>query len=194
MWTRQDNFSAELRASTRELNQRFLDLAVAHGSGHLRLPQEPAAHLAGLSAAQRAAAADCPYALFDLRFSDHTHWRSRLGAVDAWCIADEPQVDQDIAGFVGVALFYAWHVASMPRLGAQLWLGMAEPTAAAFRGVSLHGLSTLVASEAAHLSARWCTSGFYWSALACAAAHGDSRRLRKVQLFGLQLGAACLLP
>ena len=158
------------------------------------MPHEPAAHLERLSAAQRAAAADCPYALFDLRFDDPAHWRSRLSAVGPWCVADDVPVDPDIAGFVGVALFYAWHVASTPRLGAQLWLGMPEPTAAAFRGVSLKCLPALAASEAANLSARWCTSGFYWSALAQAASLGDARRLRKIQLFGLQLGAACLLP
>ncbi len=192
----QADFSSQMLASLRDLNRRFLDLAAVHGagSGPLKLPQEPAAQLARLSAAQRAAAAECPYALFDLRFDDHAHWRSRLGEAGPWGVADEPAIERDIAGFVGVALFYAWHVAATPRPGAQLWLGMAEPTAAAFRGVSLNCLPALVASEAANLSARWCTSAFYWSALARAAARDDSKGLRKVQLFGLQLGAACLLP
>ena len=48
--------------------------------------------------------------------------------------------------------------------------------------------------EAVNLSARWSTSTFYWRALTAAAARGDPRRLRRVQLFGLQLGAARLLP
>lgn len=193
IWTPQANFSAEHLASLRDLNLRFLHLASARGAADLRLPQEPAERLAGLSAAQRAAAADCPYALFDLRFGDPAHWRTRLGADASWRIADEPRIDPDVAGFVRVALFYAWHVASTPRLEARLWLGMAGATAASFRSVSLPCLDALVASEAVNLSARWCTSAFYWSALACAAACEDSRRLRKVQLFGLQLGAACLL-
>ena len=34
--------------------------------------------VAPLSAAQRAAAANCPYALFDLRFQDDGYWRARL--------------------------------------------------------------------------------------------------------------------
>ena len=145
-----------------------------------------------LSAQERSAAADCPYALFDLRFHDDAYWRSRLG--EAWRVADEAAVEEDVAAFVRLALFYAWHLASMPKLGAQLWLGMAEPTAVTFRTASLERLPALAASEAANLSARWCTSTFYWRALACAAARGDSRRLRQVQLFGLQLGAARLLP
>jgi hypothetical protein len=190
-WARQASFSAHMLASLRELNHRFLDIAAAH-SDDLKLPSEAAVHIAHLSAQERSAAADCPYALFDLRFHDDTHWRSRLG--EAWRVAEEAVVAEDVAAFVRLALFYAWHLASTPRLGAQLWLGMAEPTAAAFRAASLERLPALAASEAANLSARWCTSTFYWRALASAAARGDSRRLRRVQLFGLQLGAARLLP
>ena len=190
-WARQASFSAQMLASLRELNHRFLDLAAAH-SDHLNLPREAAAYIVRLSAQERCAAADCPYALFDLRFHDDAYWRSRLG--EAWRVADEVEVEEDVAAFVRLALFYAWHVAAMPKLGAQLWLGMAEPTAAKFRAASLERLPALAASEAANLSARWCTSTFYWRALACAAARGDSRRLRRVQLFGLQLGAARLLP
>ncbi len=190
-WVRQASFSAQTLASLRELNHRFLDLAASHGD-QMKLPEQAAAHIARLSAQQRSAAAACPYALFDLRFHDDAHWRARLG--EAWRIADEAAVQQDVAAFVRVALFYAWHLASTPRLGAQLWLGMAETTAAAFRAASLERLPALAAGEAANLSARWSTSTFYWNALAGAAAHDDSRRLRRVQLFGLQLGAARLLP
>ena len=37
-------------------------------------------------------------------------------------------------------------------------------------------------------------SNAYWSALVCAASRTDAARLRKVQLFGLQLAAAARLP
>ena len=190
-WARQASFSTQMLASLRELNHRFLDLAAAH-SVQLKLPAEAAAHIARLSGEERSAAADCPYALFDLRFHDDVHWRSRLG--EAWRIADEAAVDEDMAAFVRLALFYAWHLASTPKLGGPLWLGMAESTAAAFRAASLDRLPALAASEAVNLSARWSSSTFYWRALISAAARGDPRRLRRVQLFGLQLGAARLLP
>ena len=55
-------------------------------------------------------------------------------------------------------------------------------------------LPALAAGEAANLAARWCTSTFYWNALAGRGARTRFRRLRRVQLFGLQLGAARLLP
>lgn len=194
LWARQASFSPQTLASLRELNHRFLDLAAAHSEscGDLKMPQETAAPIARLSQEARAAAADCPYALFDLRFHDDAHWRIRLG--ESWRVADAAPVADDVAAFTRLALFYAWHLASTPKLGAQLCLGMAESTAAAFRAASLDRLPALAASEAVHLAARWSTSTRYWRALASAAARGDPRRLRRVQLFGLQLGAARLLP
>ena len=71
---------------------------------------------------------------------------------------------------------------------------MNEHTAAAFRGATLDGLPALAESETANLTARWCTSGAYWSALMGAASRADAARLRRVQLFGLQLAAAARLP
>jgi hypothetical protein len=194
LWTRQGSLPAQTLASLRELNRRFLDLAAAHSDrpGDLQMQKETAAPLAGLSQEARAAAADCPYALFDLRFHDDAHWRARLA--DSWRVADQAAVAEDVTAFTRLALFYAWHLASTPKPGAQLCLGMAEPTAAAFRAASLDRLPALAASEAVNLSARWSKSTFYWRALAAAAARGDPRRLRRVQLFGVQLGAARLLP
>jgi hypothetical protein len=203
-WARQSHFSAEMLASLRDLNHRFLDLMAAQAGCarrvDLKLPAELTQRLKPLSAAQREAAANCPYALFDLRLDDHAHWLARLGADAHWRVADEPArqkeptVEEDTAGFVRLALFYAWHVASTPNAAAHLLLGMTEPTAAAFRSVTLNRLPALGASEAVNLSARWCASGFYWSALLRAAASTDGAHLRKVQLFGVQLAAAALLP
>ena len=68
-------------------------------------------------------------------------------------------------------------------------------TAAAFRGARLNCLHDVWStSETANLTARWCTSGAYWSALMGAASGADAARLRRVQLFGLQLAAAARLP
>lgn len=194
LWVPQASFSAHTLAPLRELNRRFLDLAAAHSEspGDFKMPKETAEPLATLSGEERAAAADCPYALFDLRFHDAAHWRVRLG--DSWRVADEAPVGDDVAAFTRLALFYAWHLASTPRLAAQLWLGMAESTASAFRTASLDRVPALAASEAVNLSARWSTSTFYWRALISAAARSDPRRLRRAQLFGLQLCAARLLP
>src|SRR5271165_4582387 len=119
--------------SMRDLNHRFLDLAGARAAaGRGGATAGLGRQVAPLSRSQRAAAANCPYALFDLRFEDDAHWKGRLSHADTWQVADEPGVDEDIVGFVRLALFYAWHVASSTGLAAHLLLGMRSDTASAF--------------------------------------------------------------
>ena len=104
-WAQEPHLSFEHLMSMRGLNRRFLDLAgaglVAPGLG---------ARVSPLSSSQRAAAADCPYALFDLRFQDDAHWSGRLAGGSG--VADEPRPDAHTIDFVRLGLFYAWHVAS----------------------------------------------------------------------------------
>ncbi len=117
-WTQGSHLSREALGSLRDLNHRFLDLTASGQGGRAGL----AAQVAALSPAQRAAAADCPYALFDLRFGDDGHWRMRLQTAGCWRVADETLLDDATVNFVRLAIFYAWHVASTTGLGAQLLL------------------------------------------------------------------------
>jgi hypothetical protein len=197
-WARQPHFSVETLSSLHHLNHRFLDLVGTRicdwrPPRPLELPPEVSAEIAPLSPTQRAAAANCPYALFDLRFQDDEHWHASLNRAGHWRVADETIPDDDAVNFVRLALFYAWHLASTTKLAAQLLLGMNEHTAMAFRSATLNCLPALVASEAVNLTARWNTSDAYWRALVRAASSSDPSRLRKVQLFGLQLAAASRL-
>jgi hypothetical protein len=187
-WTQQSHVSVEHLTSMHGLNSRFLDLA---GNGLL---SPGLARIAGLSPAQRVAAANCPYALFDLRFADDVHWRGRLQAIGSWRIADDPKVAAEIVDFTRLALFYTWHVASSAGLTAHLLLGMHGNTAEAFRSISVDALSSLALAEAANLTARWSGCGSYWTALIRAAGRPDPVALRRVQLSGLQLAAAAQLP
>ena len=186
-WAQESYLSAEILGSVRDLNHRFLDLTAARSTDWV------AGRVAPLSAAQRAAAADCPYALFDLRFQDDGHWRLRLQGSGAWCVADETVVDEETIDFVRLALFYAWHVASSAGLKAQLLLGMSATTVTAFRRITVNQLPPLVATEAAHLSLRWSGCTAYWSALTAAASRAEPAALRRIQLRGLQLAAAARL-
>jgi hypothetical protein len=186
-WAQESHWSAERLGSLRDLNHRFLDLTAT------RTKDWVAGRVAPLSAAQREAASDCPYALFDLRFQDDGHWRLRLQNTGAWCVADETVVDDETTNFVRLALFYAWHVASSAGLRAQLLLGMSGTTVAAFRRITVNQLPPLVATEAAHLSIRWSGCTAYWSALTAAASRADPAALRRIQLHGLQLAAAARL-
>jgi hypothetical protein len=185
-WT-QDPHAAQMLGSLQVLNHQFLDLAASRS-------EWIAEQVAPLSAEQRAAAAGCPYALFDLRFRDDGDSRPSLQGSRLWRVADEAAADDATHCFVRLALFFAWHVASSATLKAQLLLGMNQNTADALRRTTVDELPTLAVAAAPHLSARWsgCTS--YWSALAGAAARGDPAALRRVQLYGLQLAAAARLP
>jgi hypothetical protein len=186
-WTQQSHVSVEHLTSMRGLNSRFLDLAGKLSPGLAR-------QIAVLSPAQRVSAANCPYALFDLRFADDVYWRGRLQSIGAWRVADDLQVDAEIVDFVRLALFYTWHVASSAGLAAHLLLGMHGNTAEAFRGISVDALPALALAEAANLTARWSGCSSYWTALISAAARPDPAALRRVQLSGLQLAAAAQLP
>lgn len=188
-WSQQPHVSIEHLTSVRGLNVRFLDLA---GSGLLSPGLAP--QIAKLSAAQRVSAANCPYALFDLRFEDDAYWLGRLQAAGAWRIADDLKVDAQIVDFVRLALFYTWHVASSAELAAHLLLGMRGNTSQAFRGVSVDALPALAHAEAANLTARWSGRSTYWAALIGAAGRPDPKALRRVQLSGIQLAAAAQLP
>jgi len=185
-WSGDSHWSADLK-SLRDLNHRFLDWAALRS-------EWPAGKVAPLTAAQREAAAGCPYALFDLRFQDDRHWQLRLQNPVSWHVADESAVDDATVRFVRLALFYAWHVASSAGFKAQLLLGMNGATAAEFRRITVNQLPALVVTEVKHLSARWSGSIAYWSALTAAASGADPVALRRVQLHGLQLAAAARLP
>ena len=188
-WAQQSHVAPEHLNSMRGLNRRFLDLA---GKGLIN--PALAVQVAPLSPAQRAAAADCPYALFDLRFDDQAYWSRRFEAIDAWCVADEARSCEDTIDFVRLALFYAWHLASSTALTAHLLLGMRADTVEAFKRLTVDGLSALAYSESANLAPRWSGCAAYWTALVGAAARPGSAALRRVQLSGLQLAAAAQLP
>jgi hypothetical protein len=198
-WAQESHLSTERLESLRDLNHRFLDLTAARANEWLPRAEagfEPSltAQVVPLSTAQRAAAAACPYALFDLRFHDEEYWRLRLQNSASWRVADESVVDEATVGFVRLALFYAWHVASGAGLAAQLLLGMSGSIAAEFRRITLDRLPALAVTEAVNLSARWSECTAYWSALTAAASRTDPAALRRVQLYGLQLAAVARLP
>jgi hypothetical protein len=172
--------------SMRELNHRFLELLAGDAPFGARLQE--------LTREQRAAAADCPYALFDLRLHDAAHWQLRLSPALGPRVADRPEVSAELADFMRLALFYAWHVAASGSLFAKLLLGMHEGTGRAFTRITVDRLPELALAESRELRARWLQCEGFWAALVGAAARQDAKRLRRVQLYGIQLAAAAQLP
>jgi hypothetical protein len=196
-WLRKAHVPAEIQVSVRDLNHRFLDLVAGRPGGWgmpgRGLPAAVSARIAPLSAAQKSAAANCPYVLFDLRFHDDGYWRTRLRAAALGGVAEGIAVDGKTLDFARLALFFAWHVASTTKLAPQLLLGMHEVTAAAFRETTIDCLPSLAETEARLLTARWSHCTAYWSALSGAAARQNPASLRRIQLYGLQLAAASRL-
>jgi hypothetical protein len=197
-WARETYLSTEHLNSMRDLNHRFLDLAGARAGDWAAAGTGGGAGLgllvAPLTRSQRAAAANCPYALFDLRFEDDAHWQERLSNAATWRVADDQKLDDDTIDFVRLALFYTWHVAAGGGLASHLLMGMRSDTATAFRRITIDRLPSLAVTEAVNLTARWSGCSAYWSALIGAAARADSTALRRIQLSGLQLAAATRLP
>jgi hypothetical protein len=173
----------EVLISLRELNRRFLALAARQGGN------TPFRHLAGLDAPDRAAAADCPYALFDLHFGDEAHWSARLGAPVTWQVADAPPADPEALEFVRLALFYVWHVAATAPLRAPLLVGMSSTLVAQFARQTVDRLPALAAREVLQLRPRWHTCDAYWNALLRGARSPGSAALRRAQLCGIQYAA-----
>jgi hypothetical protein len=197
-WARESHVSAEMLESVRKLNHRFLDLIGMQptdwsSSRRVGLPAEVSGQVAPLSALQKKAAADCPYALFDLRFHDDDYWQTRLRSTPHWHVSERASADEDTLDFVRLALFFAWHVASTGKLAPQLLLGMNEVTTTAFRAATIDCILALAETEFVHLTARWNNYPTYWSALTGAASLPNPAELRRIQLYGLQLAAATRL-
>jgi hypothetical protein len=177
----------DILVSLRELNRRFLELAAALGR------EPPLIRIARLTEAQRAAAANCPYALFDMRFEDEPHWVRLLQSPVAWHIADAPLVEPEAMEFVRLALFYVWHIAATAPLRAQLLLGMPREVVAAFARLTVDRLPGIALAEAGNLTARWQSCDAFWNALLAAAARLEPAALRRAQLRGIQFAAAARL-
>ncbi len=187
-WAGGNRPRSDILISLRELNRRFLGLAASAGR------DSPLSRIAALSPDQQAAAANCPYALFDVRFGDAQHWSQRLRAAGAWVVADAPAVDAATLEFVRLALFYVWHITNTAPLRAQLLLGMPPEVTAAFAAQTVDRLPGVAVVEAANLTARWHSCDAYWNALIAAAAGPESAALRRAQLRGVQFAAAARLP
>ena len=194
-WRRSSQVPYELLLSLRGLNYRFLELITALPAGwdspRKGLDGAIFTQITALSSAQRAAVANCPYALFDLRFHDDDHWRTQLRAPGGH-VAEPAAVNAETLEFVKLAIFFAWHAANITRFAAPLLLGMNPRTVRDFHRASIDRLPALAVVEAANLTARWSNCTAYWGALTAADAH--PARLNKIQLYGLQLATAARLP
>ena len=178
-WTREAPITGEIGRTLRDLNRAFLDLDGIAAPGLVALPP-----------ARKSAIAECPYALFDLRFDEDAYWRARLDIALPDRVAESAAAHPQVVAFVRLGLTYAWHLATSANLQARLLLGMSARTAAAFADATVVQLTQIADAEAPHLAPRWPRCTAFWDGLAEAAESADRARLRRIQLHGLQLAVA----
>jgi len=87
-------------------------------------------------------------------------------------------------------LHFAWHLARTDPRAARLVLGMSRTCTQMFVGCRLAELEIFAELQPAWIRIRWANCAGLWSAWISAAAHGRTRDLERLQLWGLQMLAA----
>jgi hypothetical protein len=174
-----------------QTNLAFFEVVIAR---HTQAPARPVLGLAAetangilrLDAKSRAAAASCPYTLFNMAFEDCAFW-SRV-ALDARGTGVGSLADE--ATFARTAVYLAWHLAQSGDLAAALVLGMTPEVLQAWRALPLSAIDRAAMAGCMKLQARWGRNHHFWSRLLEAAVNGGRPQLEAVRLLGLQLLAA----
>jgi hypothetical protein len=147
----------------------------------------------GLEARQRLAS--CPYLLIDGGFARPELWVRPLGSG----VRDARPGGRAFAAVLGSStvrcmLMLAWHLARANRLAGRIALGLSEPCAALIAAGRLRDMEALAEAGPWWISPRWESRSEIWRQLLEAAVCPRPGRLRTMQLRGLQLLAASVLP
>jgi hypothetical protein len=183
-----------------EINHIYLDM-LASGARtwigsqqHLILPDPVTASLMELNAAHRAAAAKCPFTLFNAQFQNASFW---ISLANAGGVHESVQPFADIenkrsvsTSFTEMALFYVWHLVRSHPHAAQLLLGMKSQTLNAFMQFSLAKLKYLSIERPNLITPRWPDRTRFWQVMLSAAQQGAEERIAELRLVGVQMIAA----
>jgi hypothetical protein len=193
------NWDIGLLEPLAEINERVLEaLATGAAGGGLScspLCQAPNIPWRTLSADARQRLASCPYLLIDGGFSRPELWVRPLGGV----VRDARPGGRVFAAVLGpgtvrCVLMLAWHLARANRLAGRIALGLSEPCAALIAAGRLRDMEALAETGPWWISPRWESRSEIWRQLLEAAVCQRPGRLRTMQLRGLQLLAASVLP
>jgi hypothetical protein len=177
----------ECLATLREANAAFLTLLARRVDEPVTpaygLPIATLVRLGGLPARQLLALADCPYALFDLRFSDARFWASLVGSR----AASANSVDTPERRFVRTAVFLGWHLARAADDVAMLVLGMTPEVSRLWHGLDLTAIDDTVNGAGPCLVARFGDHPTFWDKLVDSVALNIRQPTVSARLLGLQL-------
>jgi hypothetical protein len=183
-----------------EINHIYLDMlalgtrAWIGSQHHLILPDPVTASLMELDTVHRAAAAKCPFALFNAQFQNASLWISLASAAairESGPLFDDTESKRSSsASFTEMALFYAWHLVRSHPHAAQLLLGMKSQTLNAFKHFSLARLKYLSIERPDLITPRWPERTRFWKVMLSAAQQGAEERIVELRLVGVQMIAA----
>lgn len=183
-----------------EINHIYLDM-LALGTRvwigdqrHLFLPDPVTASLMELDVVHRAAAAKCPFTLFNAQFQNASFWISLANATvirePVQLFADPNNKRNGSTSFTEMALFYAWHLVRSHPHAAPLLLGMKSQTLNAFKQFSLTRLKSLSIERPDLITPRWPERTRFWKVMFNAAQQGAEERIVELRLVGVQMIAA----
>jgi hypothetical protein len=173
-----------------ELNLEVLD-ALAGAATGLRWPWR------ALGEAARQRLAHCPFLVVDGAFARPELWASlpRVGVHEALPTVAAPQPRGPLATpLLRRVLLFAWHLARANRLAARIALGMSAPCAGLVAACRFADLEALAERRPEWIRPRWDNRPEVWQAWLAAAAEESPRALENLQLWGLQMLAAEVLP
>ena len=199
-WQKNSILNPALLEQLYEINHIYLDMlalgtrAWIGSQQHLFLPDPVTASLMELDAARRAAAAKCPFTLFNAQFQNASFWISLASDVatreSVELFADTDNKRNGSTSFTEMALFYAWHLVRSHPHAAQLLLGMKSQTLNAFKHLSLARLKYLSTARPDLITPRWPERTRFWKVMLSAARQGAEERIVELRLVGVQMIAA----
>jgi hypothetical protein len=193
------NWDIGLLEPLTEINERVLEALAAGATGGgpscSPLCQSPNIPWRTFGAEARQRLASCPYLLIDGGFARPELWVRPLGSG----VRDARPGGRAFAAVLGPStvrcvLMLAWHLARANRLAGRIALGLSEPCAALIAAGRLRDMEALAEAGPWWISPRWESRSEIWRQLLEAAVCQRPARLRTMQLRGLQLLAASVLP
>lgn len=143
----------------------------------------------GLTNDARKQAANTPFLLLDIRFSDAHWWQS---ARDPRASRRRVSLQPAFTGKVGAELMretltLAWSAVTFERGGASFLFGMTAPVCSMIAALGPQDIERIASRHSAYLQPRWDDFPAYWGRLLRAARDGDGEALHDLHLHGVQL-------
>ena len=186
--------AALLFPATRDLNHRVIELmaqtARRNRNSALSLISTLQPELRESTPASRAQAADRPFLLLDLEFSNASWWQTVVRDPNRRIRRESRQpafLRSAALPLTRATLTAIWRAVCTDARSARILLGLDESVARLFVDLSVTALDPIANHVHSQLRPRWADHPEFWRALLRAARSQDSAALPQVDLQGIQL-------